>query len=171
MNQKLDNYLVQKYPKIFIDRYENMTKTAMCWGFEHGDGWFWLLDQLCGSIQNYIDSNNKYRSEDKQISQVVATQVKEKFGTLNFYYSGGDEYIDGIVRLAEDMSANICEICGSTENVGSTKGWITTICKHCVETNERFANVQWSENKDNPPLEITSELRKIKLDKLNKTEI
>ena len=134
MNQKLDNYLVQKYPKIFIDRYENMTKTAMCWGFEHGDGWFWLLDQLCGSIQNYIDSNNKYRSEDKQISQVVATQVKEKFGTLNFYYSGGDEYIDGMVYLAESMSYKICETCGSTENVNQTKGgWIITICEKCQQ--------------------------------------
>ena len=59
MKKGLDKYLVKKYPKIFVDRYENMQKTAMCWGFEHGDGWFWLLDQLCDSIQSYIDSNSK----------------------------------------------------------------------------------------------------------------
>ena len=33
MNQNLDNYLVEKYPKIFVDRYESMQKTAICYGF------------------------------------------------------------------------------------------------------------------------------------------
>ena len=32
MNEKLDNYLVEKYPKIFINRYEDKMKTLMCWG-------------------------------------------------------------------------------------------------------------------------------------------
>ena len=56
MNPKLDGYLVEKYPKIFVDRYGDKMKTAMCWGFQHGDGWFWILDNLCYSIQNYIDN-------------------------------------------------------------------------------------------------------------------
>jgi hypothetical protein len=30
----------------------------------------------------------------KKIPQVIATQVKEKFGTLNFYFEGGDDYIE-----------------------------------------------------------------------------
>ena len=89
MREELDKKLVEKYPKIFADRQGNMLETAMCWGFDHGDGWYWLLDQLCSAIQSHIDSNNKFRSE--QIIQVVATQVKEKWGTLNFYYYGGDE--------------------------------------------------------------------------------
>ena len=76
MQKKLDDYLVSKYPKIFINRYGDMKETAMIWGFEHGDGWFWLLDQLCNSIQEYIDTNNKYNKEEKKISQVVASQVK-----------------------------------------------------------------------------------------------
>ena len=167
MNQNLDNYLVQKYPKIFINRYEDMTRTAMCWGFEHNDGWFWLLDQLCGSIQNYIDSNNKYMSEDKQISQVIATQVKEKYGTLNFYYSGGDEHIHGIVSLAEHMSSNICEFCGTNINVGQTSGWIYTICEDCY--NDKSNNIRvkgWEKNIQLSNNDI-KEIRKIKIDKLN----
>lgn len=159
MKAELDSYLVQKYPKIFANRYADKTKTAMCWGFEHDDGWFWIIDQLCESIQNYIDSNN--------VSQVVATQVKEKFGTLSFYYEGGDDLIAGMVWLAEHMSGNVCEICGSIENVGSTSGWITTLCKNCHETNEKFTNYKWSLNKNNPPAGLTIALRKIKLDKLN----
>ena len=169
MNAKLDNYLVQKYPKIFINRYESPMVTCLCFGFEHGDGWFWLLDQLCYSIQSHIDMNNEYKKEeDKKIPQVVATQVKEKFGTLNFYFSGGDDYIDGMVRLVENMSANVCEFCGTTENVGYTSGWISTICKDCYSnSSERISNRPWKERKNSLPTEISNELRKIKLDKLN----
>lgn len=171
MNPKLDIYLVEKYPKIFVNRYGDMKETAMCWGFEHNDGWFWILDNLCYSIQSYIDNNNKYREEDKKISQVVATQVKEKFGTLNFYYTGGDAYIDGMVDLAETLSANTCEFCGSMENVGSTQGWISIICKDCYDNSrENISNRTWKENKLSPPSEVLVELRKIKLDKLNKAE-
>lgn len=172
MNPKLDNYLVVKYPKIFADRYADMQTTAMCWGFEHGDGWFWLIDQLCDSIQSYIDSNNKFRDEDKKISQVVATQIKEKYGTLCFYFQGGDELIHGMVWLAENQSVNICEFCGSTENVGTTQGWISTICKDCYDkSSDRIKNRIWKENVNNLPSEVSAELRKIKLDKLNNQEL
>jgi hypothetical protein len=169
MQKKLDDYLVTKYPKIFIDRYKPPTESCLYFGFEHGDGWFWLLDQLCDSIQNYIDNNNNWKkSDEEKIPQVVATQVKEKFGTLSFYYNGGDSYTDGMVRMAENMSANICEFCGSTEDVGKTQGWISTICKPCYDnSSERISNRVWKENKNNIPTEITKELRKIKLDKLN----
>lgn len=36
MNELLDKQLVEKYPKIFRDRFSNINVTAMCWGFEHG---------------------------------------------------------------------------------------------------------------------------------------
>jgi hypothetical protein len=32
---------------------------------------------------------------------VQIDQVKEKFGTLRFYYSGGDAEVDGMVKFAE----------------------------------------------------------------------
>lgn len=146
MKKELDEYLVKKYPKIFVDRYASIQQSCMAFGFEHSDGWFWLIDQLCNSIQSYIDNNNKYRSEDKQISQVIATQVKEKFGTLRFYYDGGDEYISGMVSLAENMSGDICEFCGSTKNVGYTKGWVSTICEDCLKKNEKNVNRVWVRN-------------------------
>jgi len=170
MTEKLDNYLVEKYPKIFVNRYGSMKDTLMCFGFEHGDGWFFIIDNLCNSIQSYIDNNNSYRTEDKKIPQVVATQVKEKFGTLSFYYSGGDEYVDGMIHLAEVMSANICEYCGATENIGRTKGWISIICKDCHDSNSRLSNLIWEKNKSAIPDDIVKELRKIKLDKLSNSE-
>jgi virulence-associated protein VapD len=167
MNKELDNYLVEKYPKIFINRYSDMKETAMCWGFENNDGWFWLLDQLCESIQSHIDSNNKWKTEEEKIPQFVANQVKEKFGSLCFYGHGGDSYINGMIKLAENMSMNICEICGTTENVGVTSGWIQVICEYCHTNGEELISKRkWTKNK-NYFLSSSKELRKIKIDKLN----
>lgn len=61
------------------------------------------------------------------VPQVVADQVKEKFGTLRFYYHGGDEYISGLVAMAESMTAVTCEECGAP---GKQRhgGWIRTLC-------------------------------------------
>jgi len=66
------------------------------------------------------------------IPQVTLDQVKEKFGTLRFYYTGGDDYISGMVTMAESMSGVTCEECGKPgERVGG--GWITTLCEEHAE--------------------------------------
>ena len=88
----------------------------------------------------YKHVEGKYRDKYKEItlsaevrpildpvSQVVAVQIKEKFGTLRFYYNGGDETIQGMVRMAESMSAVTCETCGSPGKL-RRGGWLQTLC-------------------------------------------
>lgn len=188
MKKELDALLCKKYPKIFRDRHADMRVTAMCWGFELGDGWFNIIDALCANIQGHIDwkrkerlgalrynralkkalngdngaALQKYYCGDKPLTpfwkafwdqkiqedidrkkmrevpakthQVVATQVKEKFGTLRFYVYGADSETHAMINMAESMSARTCEVCGSpgTQNTG---GWITTLCE--THRNER----------------------------------
>jgi len=124
MNEKLDELLCQRYPKMMVNREKSMMETCMCWGFECGDGWFNILDQLMGNIQHHIDWKNR---DGEVVHQVTLNQVKEKFGSLRFYYTGGDDYIDGMVTLAESMSGVTCEECGlpGTQTQG---GWIKTAC-------------------------------------------
>ncbi len=131
MKNELDELLCKRYPKIFRDRNAAMTETCMCWGFECGDGWFNIIDRLCANIQHYIDWQNKKNHEKHPVvEQVVAVQIKEKFGTLRFYYDGGDDTIGGMIRMAESMSAVTCEECGSPGHQRSG-GWIRTLCdKH-----------------------------------------
>lgn len=129
MSPELDEYLCKKYPKIFIERHLSIQESAMPWGFQHGDGWKDLIDNLCGFIQSRIDNNPHLN-----IPQVVFETVKEKFSTLRIYYSGGDETISGAVQFAEYLSGSICEECGTQENVGmTTGGWHKTICKDCLD--------------------------------------
>lgn len=71
-----------------------------------------------------------HRAIPEQIRQVEAVQVKEKFGTLRFYYDGGDDFIHGLTTMAEAMSARTCEECGAPGELGG-RGWVRTLCaKH-----------------------------------------
>ena len=139
MEKLLEQHFVKTYPKIFKDMYGDPKKTCLAFGIECGSGWFFLLDNLCAQIQSRIDNRSKeikkkYAAEgDKKIPQVVALQVKEKFGQLRYYYKGGDEYIKALVDIAEYLSFSICENCGiMNQSVGRTKGWIQSLCPTCA---------------------------------------
>ena len=130
MKEELQEKLFSKYSKIFRQKDLPANETCMCWGICCGDGWYWLIDMLCGCIQDYIDNNKHLK-----IPQAEAAQVKEKFGGLRFYIDRGDETIRGFIWLAEYISYHICEKCGSTENIQpqKTRGWINTLCDKCAK--------------------------------------
>lgn len=145
MRLELDEALCAKYPKMLVDRHADMRTTAMCWGFECGDGWYNLLDALMSNIQGHIDWRARQRAyaiEQKskkipeEVPQVVLSQVKEKFGTLSFYYTGGDERIFGMVMLAETISGQTCEWCGKPGE-RRNGGWIRTLCDAHEEAHQR----------------------------------
>ena len=142
MRQELDEALCAKYPKIFKDRHADMRETLMCWGFDLGDGWYQVLDSLCANIQHHIDWSHKNHEWDLKwnaehpdeqrpvrdpLAQVVAVQVKEKYGGLRFYYNGGDDQIHGMVQMAESWAANTCEQCGAPGRMRG-RGWYYTAC-------------------------------------------
>ncbi len=111
MSPEHEYRLMQNYPNLFADTF---------WGFECGDGWFKLIDDLCCCIIAHNDD-------------VRVDQVKEKFGQLRFYVTGGDRVIDGMIALAEHISGGTCEQCGQEGRMRSG-GWIVTLCdKHSQE--------------------------------------
>lgn len=135
MREELDQLLVQKYPKIFRDRNRSERETLMCWGFCHGDGWFDIIERVCSSIQHHVDwkrRNHPELSDEEfdQEHQVVAVQVKEKFGGLRFYVDGADDYVRGVIEMAESMSYRTCEDCGD-KACKRPGGWIRTLCDKC----------------------------------------
>lgn len=113
MHPDLSNLLYTRYPDIFADKDAPPTDSLMGFGFCCGDGWFFIIDNLCRCIQNHVEWKRRTNPE----FSVKAVQVKEKFGTLRFYIEGGDEEVRGMITAAECMSRNVCEITG---DIGSS---------------------------------------------------
>jgi hypothetical protein len=140
MRKELQEKLYEKYPKIFPD--PSNKNSLMCWGLICGDGWFGLIDTLCMTVQGHLDWQNcegqyehmaEHRKDDHEpVPQLVAVQVKEKFGTLRFYCMGGDEYSRGVITVIENMSARTCEGCGNPGEV-RRHSWVATRCQPCEE--------------------------------------
>jgi hypothetical protein len=84
--------------------------------------------------KRYLAKNNP--EELKELPEyfpVKFDQVKEKYGGLRVYFSGGDEYIEGLVSMAEAISYNTCEVCGN-KGEANKGGWISVLCdKHREE--------------------------------------
>jgi len=138
MREELEQKLIEKYPQIF-NRPPHRTEEAGYYVYPCvGDGWFDLLDTLCGTNQDVIDRRaksieNGFTDPDMRIPQVVATQIKEKFGGLRFYFIGGDDVTRGAIELAESMSFRICEQCGKPGRPRND-GWVQTLCdEHAAE--------------------------------------
>lgn len=73
-----------------------------------------------------------------KVHRVVVDQVKEKFGGLRFYYHGGDDVVDGMVRMAEAWASVTCETCGE-KGQRRHGGWVRTLCdKHEEEYQNRM---------------------------------
>ena len=132
MREELDAMLCEKYPKMMVNRHKDMQETTMCWGFECSDGWYNILNQLMSQIQHHIDWKNR---DTEVVQQVTLDQVKEKFGTLRVYYSGGDDYIRGLVSMAQAMSGSTCEVCGNAGKFRG-KGWFYTSCDEHAKDDE-----------------------------------
>ncbi len=87
----------------------------------------WAIEAAETDLLNMLE-----RAVPEACPQVVAVQVKEKFGTLRFYIDGGNEYTSALVQMAESFSGVTCEVCGDRgELVGG--GWLQTLCKTHAE--------------------------------------
>lgn len=123
MNKSNTDKLYKDYPKIFKQKDDNVQTSCMPFGFECGNGWYWLIDRLCELLQFNIDKNG--------YPQIEATQVKEKFGGLRFCTDINYNESAAMIEFAEHLSYSICEVCGSTDDVSQTSGWIMSLCKNC----------------------------------------
>ena len=117
MIRKHTEWLVSHYPRLYSNYTESVTKSCMAFGFECGDGWFDIIWDLSAKLEPL---------------GVIASQVKEKYGTLRFYiYNGSDEAFD-LIDQAELASGRTCEECGEPGKT-TDMGWARTLCSSCEE--------------------------------------
>lgn len=133
MSPKLEEKLVTDFPELF-DRVRNHpTLNTRYYGCEMDDGWFQLVYQLCATISRYL-KHELARDSGRQVAPVVVRQIKEKFGGLQFYIDGGDDFVRGAIELAENLSRHICETTGRPgELCRKPSGWLKTLCPEEAE--------------------------------------
>jgi hypothetical protein len=90
---------------------------------ECNEGWRDLLERACSRIEGSLGRRNTFR----------VLQIKEKFGTLRFYWDGklserAEMKVTEAIALAEARSACTCEICGAEGRLYSRGGWLATAC-------------------------------------------
>jgi hypothetical protein len=156
MSPELEEKLAQAYPLLFRQEHGEVNATPTTCGFEVGDGWYDLIDSLCGLIywpyerarQHFesarqgesvegadrAETTTAERLETARFAMKAAaealpmlTQVKEKFGTLRVYTCGGDDAVERYVEFAEYFSSRVCEDCGAPGKL-RTGGWLRTLC-------------------------------------------
>lgn len=158
MRKELEERLFERYPEVFRERSRTAGETAMCWGFQHGDGWFHLLDALCACLTAgarraamrlawAVDGGRPEEEVAARLRELdaaraaipAASTVKEKLGSLCFYVKGGSETDRAFVTMAEAVSRSTCESCGAPGSLREG-GWLVTRCEPCwAETQRRRA--------------------------------
>ena len=175
MKRELDEALCAKYPLIFKDRNADMRTTAMCWGLECGDGWYNIIDVLCGLLTSeYRQAQSRYdfikdkvdqpqwegskkiitqeqideakaKLDEETLKVPVAVQVKEKFGGLRFYVQAATDAHYKYITFAESMSYHTCESCGAPGKT-YTDGWHRTLCDIHAAMDGRDQEYEYEEN-------------------------
>ena len=174
MRRELDEALCAKYPLIFKDRNADMRTTAMCWGLECGDGWYNIIDTLCGLLtSDYRGAKSRYdhlmevgvdnvlygtktvtqealdeskaKLDEETLKVPVAVQVKEKFGGLRFYVQAATDKHYQYISFAESMSYRTCEECGAPGKT-YTDGWHTTLCDIHAAMSGKEEEYEYEEN-------------------------
>lgn len=172
MNKELEIELVKKYPKILQDYKGDPMKTCMAWGMEFDDGWKDLIDKCLHKLQYFCD----LVSSKGEPMQVVAAQLKEKYGTLSFYFNGEGgkredwDIIDDIITQTERRSAQVCEVSGEYGELCHRGGWYKTLCyeearklgyEACDESTEAYWKEKAQINKKNITMMSQKEIEEL----------
>ncbi|MCT7523088.1 hypothetical protein N5T57_09145 [Aliarcobacter cryaerophilus] len=125
-------YRNKKFSNVSDDNFNKLNSLALYKdrvAFEFKNGWTDLVYSLGKDIEDLCKLTN--------CELPLIQQIKEKFGTLRFYYNTlNSQYpeiveksIRALVFQAEIKSSNTCEICGKYGEVRVDGGIYTTVCE------------------------------------------
>lgn len=134
-----DQKIIRKHPRLFQPD-PALRNNLMSFGFECDEGWKKILTELCNDLE---------RQKLSKAFQIL--QVKEKFGTLRFYVSGGTGEVFALIDAAERASSWTCEVCGETFGAARTDigGWLKTLCPSCMLAERKSREEEDEREKNN----------------------
>lgn len=136
MRQAKETGNTQELDKLILKQKEIGSYSSIIFGCQCNDGWYDLLDELFGKIQE-LDTGRRVR----------LNTIKEKFGGLRVYIGGevvldiipvgsfrettDDEFekIHALIHEYEAKSFDVCEVCGKPGTICEDHSWLKTVCK------------------------------------------
>ncbi len=150
MQSELEDRLVQEYPEIFRDWRGDPQHTCMAWGIECPAAWEPAIRAACMTIAHEVQI---VRERHPTLGfRVVADQIKEKWGTLRFYWhsectlwsepvdplpeheaavNAAHERIHGAICCAEQITALVCADCGTPNSANPRRTMWGNLCERC----------------------------------------
>lgn len=102
MNEELTLRLYAEFPYLYRGHTKPRSESAMCWGFECGDGWYPRLRELSEKLTLHLKKRSDLVFE--------VTQVKSKFGILRYRARGGDYVTDRLIAAACEQATLTSEL-------------------------------------------------------------
>ena len=101
MDTKLSNRLFKKY--------KFLRKKELAGGFECGDGWYQIIDDMCKEL----------RASSMLRDDFVITKVFDKYGDMYVHSRNGNNATRSIIEDAIELSMEICDACGQNKDLES----------------------------------------------------
>lgn len=151
--------LIDSYPRLFNSRPPRVLSHVE-------PGWYALVDELCTGIDHLLN--------EEQARKFKVDRIKEKFGTLRFYFSADraqDTHLDilgpegpvsfvkktktrmdfpmdqirTLIENAYAKSATTCKSCGSF-GLLRHDGWMRVLCNGCETNYQKALKVEQARN-------------------------
>ena len=125
MKKELQEKIFNRFPHLYREKNLPKNESCMYYGLTVDDGWFDLIWKLSEDIEKELAKDDKFKEA------FAVMQVKEKFGGLRYYISGGNAKIDTLIGHAESLSFSLCEACGCIGKMRRSSGWMHVACDEC----------------------------------------
>jgi hypothetical protein len=129
MNDKNTNKLLTDFPILYREELE--------YGFQCGDGWFDIIYELSAKIEGVCFEMKERGIAESQVPR--SEQVKEKFGSLTFYWYQNPQTPEALIinqwiEEAKELSGNTCTRCSMFKpGIEVVGGFYSPFCKSCMQ--------------------------------------
>ena len=118
MNHRYTKYLFLKYEPLYQGRRQPIIRNLMSFGFECGDGWFRILNNLSYLLcSDWIKSSQKLKLIEGRVGQLIYPDWKES----QYNKIITSEMIDDAIKKVESSKLGVPEAVQVKEKFGSLR--------------------------------------------------
>ena len=156
MNKRIKKKVKRRENKKLVERYPFLKPHNYYCGYLEIDNYkydYTLLDEMptgwrkrfglvmCEMIREAL-------IKDNLLNEYRVDQIKEKYGSLRWYDSYGNEEVYQIISQFEYISEHTCIACGKLDAKMIDNGWMIPLCEKCNNKNHPMHPYsKWPESK------------------------